>query len=268
MFGGHGLFYYLDIIFLIVGLSILFIKNRKLFYLFLGIIFLGAIPQILHDPNGTGNFTPHIALIIPFFIILIGVGIDEVYKKIKNKQYSLFFILVVIGAYLLLFMNFSYFYFYKFPLQAGTFPIKYRLLSKYILLIKDKKTPVIVYSTNSKLAFREFIFYTNAYEKNNVNKINNSFKPLRLDNVTFLSCSENYPKGTLLISDYNCGKQPSEGAISIANLIDSGPSFNIYNDKVCSKYKLAGYISNLKLSDFNIENLSEKKFCETFVVSY
>jgi hypothetical protein len=28
------------------------------------------------------------------------------------------------------------------------------------------------------------------------------------------------------------------------------------------------YISNIKLSDFNVEQTLEKKFCETFIVSF
>lgn len=268
MLGGHGLFYYLDSIFLVIGSVWLFLKNRKLFFTFLSIIFIGALPQILHDPDGSGNFTPHIALVIPFFVILIGAGIDWLFGAVKQKKYSFPLLSVIVGLYLVAFMSFSYFYFFKFPLQTGTFPIKYRLLSKYISLYNDQKTPIIVYSTNSKLAYREYIFYTNAYKNYPASKINSSFKTLKLDNVSFLSCSEIFPKGVLLINDYNCGKQPGKGSIIIAQLVDSGPSYNIYNDKICSKYGLPHYITNIKLSDFNVESLSEEEYCKTFIVSY
>lgn len=271
MLGGHGLFYQIDAIFLIVGLVSLFLINKKLFIIFGTVIFIGALPQVLYDPNGNSNFTPHIALIIPFFIILIGVGINNVSGRFKNKKYSYFFILFLVFIYLLSFINFSYFYFLKFPLQQGTFEIQNRIVSKYISLYENN-IPITVFSENPKLAYREFLFYTNVYKKDTVGKINKSLKENRFvfNNISFFSCNNISLKDTttLIISDIYCAKTFNSKSISIAQLKDSGRRYDIFNDKICSQYNLSNYINNLKLSDLNIESLSEKKFCETFIVSY
>jgi hypothetical protein len=270
MQGGHGLFYYIDVIFLIIGLQWLFLKDKKLFVIFISTIFVGVLPQILHDPDGGGNFTPHIALIIPYFIILIGVGLDRIFKTFRQKKYAYFFLAFIGALYLILFINFSYFYFFKFPLQEATFEDQNHILSKYISLYQNQKTPIFIYTQNPIVTFKEYIFYTNAYNLNTMDKINNSLKNknFSFNNVSFVYCTKNFPLKSLVIDDFSCGSRPNEGAISIAQLKDSGARYNIYNDKICSKYNLPHYISNLKLSDFDIGNLSEKKFCETFIVSF
>ena len=60
--------------------------------------------------------------------------------------------------------------------------------------------------------------------------------------------------------------------VIIASTIDTIskllPKYDIYNDKICSQYNLLGYISDLKLSDLDMENLSEKRFCEKFIVYF
>ena len=271
MMGGHGLFYQIDAIFLIAGLASLFLSNKKLFLIFGAVILTGALPQVLYDPNGNGNFTPHIALVIPFFIILIGVGINKTLDTFKNKKYSYLLIIFLVFIYLLSFISFSYFYFLKFPLQEGTFEIQNRILSKYISLYKNN-IPITIFSENPKLTYREFLFYTNAYNKNTVDKINKSLQENKFvfNNISFFSCNNTSLKDTttLIISDVYCAKTFNAKSISIAQLKDSGRRYDIFNDKICSHYNLPNYVNNLKLSDLNIESLSEKKFCETFMVSY
>jgi MFS family permease len=270
MMGGQGLFYFMDVIFLIIGIFWMFLHNRKMLVLFAAMIFTGIVPQILHDPNGTGNFTPHIALIIPIFIILIGVGIDKIFNTFKQKKYAYLFIAVLTVLYLAVFINFSYFYIFKFPLQEATFEDQNHVLAKYISLYKNTKSPIFVYTQSPAVVFKEYIFYANSYNLNTANMINDALKKntLTLNNVSFHYCTDHFPFKSIVINDFSCGKQPNEGAISIAQFKDSGARFNIYGDRICSQYNLPHYISNLTLSDFNIENLSEKKFCETFIVSY
>lgn len=270
MMGGQGLFYYIDAIFLAVGLVWLFTRQRKLFFFIVPLVFIVAIPQILHEPNGNGNFTPHIALVIPIFIILIGVGLDQVFSLFKQKKLSYLFVILIGTLYLVAFANFTYFYFYKFPLQDGTFELQNRILSKYISLYENK-VPVRVYSTNPKLAFREFIFFTNSYKKGTVSNINNSLKENKfvLGNVSFVPCrlTELKDANPVVINDRSCKETENMKPIKIVQLKDSGTRYNIYNDKICSRFNMPRYVSGLKLSDFNIETLSPRKFCETFIIS-
>lgn len=269
MMGGQGLFYYLDVIFLIIGLGFVFLRNRKLFLTLLAIIFMGALPQIFHNPKGDGNFSPHIALLIPFLIILIGVGLSRILEMFKQKKLRYALIIVVGILYIAAFTNFSYFYFFKFPLQGGVFETQNRILAKYLSLYKSN-VPITIYSTNRKYAYKEFLFYTNNYNKNTVGQINNSLRNEKFvfNSIKFMSCDDNIKETkSVVIEDMNCSKLLNLGAVEIAQLKDSGIRYFIYNDQICNKYGPAGYISNLKLSDFAMESLSQKRFCEAFIIS-
>jgi hypothetical protein len=71
------------------------------------------------------------------------------------------------------------------------------------------------------------------------------------------------------VVDARCGipklKTPDA---NISRLSDAGTMYAIYNDTVCSSYGLHRYPSNIKLNDFNVEKLTDKKFCETFITRY
>lgn len=273
MTGGHGLFYYMDVIFLIIGTVWLFLYKKKLFILFASMIFLASLIQVLHDPSGNGGFSHHMALVVPFMIPLIGVGIDQISRVFNKKKYSYLFIFFVVLIYLIALASFAYFYFLKYPLQEGTFEIENRILSKYITLSKNEERQIVIYSVDPELAFREFLFYSNSYNKNTINTINDSLRKDRFvfNNISFVPCNKNQlsaSQSALIFHDVNCKKNIEGKSISISQLGDSGGRYSIYNDRICSKYRLPAYISNLKFSDFNIENLTEKKFCETFIVSY
>lgn len=271
--GGYGLFYYVDAISAVLGLMWLFVSQRKLFLFFLSFMFISILPQILHDSSGNGNFTPHVALLIPFLILFIALGINGIIAQFKNKKYRRLVIVLIVLIYFISFLTFCNFYFFQFPLKEGTFEIENRILSEYISLSENEKRPIIVYSVNPKLAFREFLFYSNSYNKNTVNIVNESLRGNKFvfNDISFISCSRDLlpaSQPALVIDDANCDRQRGQHFVSIAQLGDSGKRYNIYGDNVCSKFNLPSYISNLKLSDFGMENLSQQKFCETFVVSY
>ena len=268
MFGAHGLFYYLDALFLLIGFGILFTRNKKLFSLFILFIALGLIPQIVHNPKGDGNFSPHIAIVIPFLIILIGLGIDTLLKAIKNKKISYLIGIITVILYTMAFANFLYIYFLRFPLQEGTFETQNRILAKYISL-HDDKTPIIVYSTKRKLAFREFLFYSNAYNGKTANQINSNLKNERFvyKNISFVSCDNLKKPTNTTIVDVSCPIPFFMEASRIAQLKDSGNRYYIFNDNICNKFNLSSYISGLKLSDFDMEQLTPKAFCEKYIIA-
>lgn len=268
LLGIHGLLYYIDALFLLLGGAILLFLKKKLF-IFLGfLIFVSSLPEVFHNPVGSGVFSAHITLMVPFLIMVISFGISYLLGKIRKKNYFYLFSGLLFLVYLVLFMNFLNSYLFRFPLQNGTFPIQNRILSKYISLTKE---PVVVYSSNSLEAFKEYIFYRNAYNLNTKSEIDKALADgkLQFRNVIFEECGQRppIPQKNLIIDDAECGRK-IDGALTIAQLNDSGARYLIYNDKVCKQYNLPHFISNVTLSDLNIESLSPKAFCEKFIVSY
>jgi hypothetical protein len=269
LIGIHGLFYYIDAFFLALGLLFLFFKNRKLFAFLISLTFLAALPEVFHNASGSGILMSHVTLIVPFLIVIIGFGISNV-LKFRNSKYFYIFLGVIILVYGFLFLSFVNSYFFRFPLQEGTFEMQDRTLAKYIMLMDNTKDPITIYSSSPDSAFKEFLFYSNSYKKSNIESLNKSLteRNFVVNNITFLSCDKQpLIRGkNLFINDINCGKR-LDGALTIGQLSDSGARYYIYNDKICSKYSLSGFISNLRLSDFSIEGLPVKNFCQTFIIS-
>src|ERR1035437_4520564 len=269
LIGIHGLFYYIDAFFLALGLLFLFLKNRKLFVFLIICTFLAALPEVFHNAAGAGISMSHVTLIIPFLIVIIGFGISNVLRYRNNKYFYIFLGVIILG-YGFLSLSFVNSYFFRFPLQEGTFEMQDRTLAKYISLADNTKDPITIYSSSPNLVFKEFVIYFNNYKNNNVGLLNKSIvdRNFVINNISFLPCDKRplILGANLVINAIDCGKR-SGGALTIGQLSDSGARYYIYNDKICSKYNLSGFISNLKLSDLSIEGLPVKNFCQTFIIS-
>lgn len=264
--GRTGVLYALDLPFLILGAFGLTIQKKRL-AIFLGLLALcSIIPQLLHSATTT-NFTPHIILLFPILFIVTAYGITFVLTKVKKQRALSSVVLIII--YLLLAVNFFQIYLFQFPLQ-GYFDFNLRVLSSYAARSSEKNN-VIVYSTKKSDVFQKYLFYTHTITPETLPTIKHAINTgtYVIGNVTFANCPNEtvtYKKGTIIISDVNCESLTKQTPYKIAQLKDSGVLFNIYNDVLCSTASIQSYIQNLHLSDFDIENLTNKKFCEAYII--
>jgi len=267
----HGLFYVLDAFFLVFGLAAVYKRKAKLFFLSVILIFVAILPHVFHSAS-LENFAPHIVLFFPFAIILIAVGIDEA-LHLGKKKWSFYAVLASIFLlYLLSVLYFLNIYFFQFPLQ-GNFDFPVRLLAKYASLENQNGKPVIIYSPAVPEVFKKYLFYTNSYNKNTVALIKSLYKTNKFNvgNIQFMGCNNTIdPTKTqsLILYDFNCGPLKADyKRVVVARLSDGGPSFNIFNDKICQNFNLKRYPTDLKISDFGIENQSAQQFCQTFITN-
>ncbi len=260
----HGLFYYLDLILLIIGSAFLYFQKRKEF-LFLGaLIFASVLPQVFYKTR-IDIFTPHLALFVPLLIIPIAYGASKI-VEIKQKIIPLLFVILYVVSVL----NFSHIYFFEFPL-IGHFDFASRILSKYVSIVQGGEQ-MNIYVKIPEDSFKKYLYYTNSLNKNTAQDIKKAFAAgdYSLGKVHFLSCSE-IPKSPEpnITSIYQSGiceaLETNAPYIKISDMIDNGQLYRIYNDTNCGKYALKPYASNLKISDFSLEQLSEEKFCQTFI---
>lgn len=264
--GRIGVLYALDLPFLLLGVFGLTIQKKRL-AIFLGLLALCAIiPQLLHSATTT-NFTPHITLLFPILFITTAYGITFVLNKVKKQKKVSSVVLVFI--YLVLTLNFFQIYLFQFPLQ-GYFDFNLRVLSSYANR-SGMKNDVIVYSNKKFDIYQKYLFYADKITPQNIPSINHAMQNgnYKIGNVTFANCPSDetiYKNGTVIISDVNCESTIKQTPHKIAQLKDSGVLFNIYHDVVCKNMNLPAYIQNIKLSDFDIENLSKKAFCETYIL--
>ena len=186
----HGLFYFVDFIFLILGIAFGFVRNRKASIFLLVLLVISIIPHVLHGTS-LNNFTPHITLFFPFAIIFIGVGIWEVVSFYKSRVYVIFASLFIVLIYLISLTNFLNIYFYQFPL-GGYFNFPVRVVSKYIALQSQQK--IKIYSPRSYDLFTKYLFYGDKLSEKTISSIRNSIKDKKyiLGNAEFISCNNHW----------------------------------------------------------------------------
>lgn len=255
----HGLFYVIDFVFLLVGAFCILSKNRKLAVLLFLLFAISLIPQLLYRVS-IDNFTPHILFLFPVFILVMSFGITQAIEHFKKRARVASILLV--GAYLVLLVNFMQIYVFQFPLQ-DFFDFGSRNLAAYAVRA-SKNSDVIVYSTNSSEYAKKYQFYTNQ-----IKNLTNG--PYIFDKVVFATCPNkpiDYKDGKVHVLDINCGINTSKqkAFISLANLKDGGATFKIIGDKICDSSPLHAYPNGISLHSLSIEKLSNDDFCKTFVV--
>ncbi len=114
--GNMGMFYLLEMPFLVIGLYALWKEKRKIAVFFLGWIFLAAIPASLVGRP----FAVRSLAILPAPFIFVGYGINKLYTSLRNNWLRkivsiLISVLVVVSMGSLLIR-----YYFEYPLFAAT----------------------------------------------------------------------------------------------------------------------------------------------------
>ncbi|MCL5438765.1 MAG: glycosyltransferase family 39 protein [Patescibacteria group bacterium] len=268
----HGIFYYIDSIFLLIGLCALFKKNPKIFLLFLAIILIAPIPSMASVVGI--SYSIRASLMFPVMVFIIGYGISYVLSFYKSFTYKITISCFISGLYLLLLLNFLNILLFRNPIYASeTFGFSGREVVKYILLAEKENKNVIFLNKPSEFIpyfFKQYLFYSDGYKITNARQISKIIKSgnYSINNFRISDCRENIDKNSIIIAepDSKCATLSKfNHPLSISRLADGGTIYKIYNDDICSKYKLERYPSSISLNDLQIEKLSEKQFCETFI---
>lgn len=268
----QGLFYMIDSVFLLWGLIALYRKQPKEFYFVVVLALTGIIPQLLHTQKD--NFTPHITMMIPFFLLIIAYGINTANQSFRKRfqlssVYSSLFIVIL---YSLTVANFIVIYFFQFPL-GGFFDFPTRVLSRYTTQSESTGKSLVIVSAKKNDLIPEVMFYKNssAQTLKRAYLASREYGPTTLGSFSFLSCGDfkdTTDTTKIYIIDSICGfKDGSEPNLLIPSLRDGGGIYEIYNDSTCSQYDLQRYPQNLSLNLFALEHLSQEKFCNTFITT-
>ncbi len=275
----HGYFYYPEIIFILAGGYYLFVKKRNTFYLMLFLLLLSPLPAVLSTLGL--SFQLRGALLFPLYVIFSGVGFYAVWdwaSKISPAWVLKFFLIMV---YALGVLHFMYIYFLVMPItnSEGYF-FSSRILSRYLNFARPQEQEIVILSPEPRDLFKEYMFYSNIYNGNKIKDFEKIFRSQNYSyrNIKMDACAmpKKINKSSLyIVSTQKPCREADERlsayfkkSITIAELKDSGSVFNIYNDKICTKYPLPAYISGLKFSDLDIESLSENSLCAKYIVDY
>ena len=269
----HGTFYLIDFIFVLIGISSLLIVNKKAWILFLTVILGASLTSGLSTVEN--SYSQRVGLIFPFLVILSAVGVDFVLASVKPNTKKILFV-VIAGIYLISFAGLAHLYFLRFPVYAsdGWF-FQDRVLSTYIKKTQEAfpKQKVIVYTSEPKIIFEEYLFYTDSYNRDNAELINDG-----LNRVDY------YINNKLLFTDICPGKNPDndsvvifDGSITCSNLLklsnlvritrlrDVFENYLIYNDKLCNNFDPNRYVDPSAYRNFSIEKQNSKEFCHNWI---
>ncbi len=269
----HGYFYYLDFIFLILGYCALFTKNKKAWVLLTALILIAPIPAALYQKDSI--YVTRGVLIYPLFILLIGFGIYTFVDYFKKYTKTAIVIILTL-IYLLLFLNFTNIYLFRYPMyNSEGVDFSSRLMANYVLLA-SKSTEITVYTNEPDALFKDFLFYDDFYNRGNTKIIAKKFKAhdFSLKNVTFKTgCPKDAevktgePIVVAVSSGCNSGIIYNTDYKVIPQLGDATPVYKIYFDNICKNFGLKQFVSGLNLQDFDLKNLTNKQFCEDFILN-
>jgi hypothetical protein len=262
----QSFFYNIEFLFMIIGTLYLFVKNKRTVIVLLLFALIGTFPQVFH--MNPGDFSHHLTLMFPFMIIIIGAGITETIRNIPAR-----YRFAAAGVIILL-----------YGLSAGSFIMKYvskvpltdyadfhvRILSRYLTLAKQKGTPITVYSTSSGDIFRKYLFYGDRITNQTIPSIKKTLgaPAFTFDGIDFEPCDASAATGSatgVRLYDAGCNAVIDAPHKSITRLSDAGEIYKIMNDPLCSRYQLHRYPENITLSDFLVEKLPTKRFCELYI---
>ncbi len=271
----HGMFYWIELPLLIIGIIGLYILNKKIWLLILGLIAIAPLSSSLSTIGQ--SYVQRAGLMFPLLGILIAIGIYTLSKIFRSQK--IFLTIFITVLYLFSLSNFLNIYFIRYPIfNSEGFSLSHKVLAKYLQLamIKNPNIKINISAKDPLMLFLKFLYYNNIY--NNVDNIkainkNISEKKYYFGNITFTyDCLDNTSdKRTDNIWIEENAKECSNTSIGMPRIItitDSGSLFVIHNDLVCKKSYHPQYLKISNTSELDISSMNEEEFCHNWIAYY
>lgn len=269
----HGLFYYSDLVFLILGFCLLFVKNRRLWLFLMALVAIAPLPAALSTVGI--EYALRGILLYPVLILFIGLGIYSLLSYKKSRLYRFGMGGIIVALYLIQLLNFLNIYFFRNPIyNSEGFGFNQRVLAKYLNLVKPQAQKIsVVGAADSLSILKRYLFYSGIFEKNDLSLIRDIIASgdYHWENIYFFpKCPKdlmiNEGKIIILLPEANClPKENYPYWLSISQLGDGGEIAQIYGDPVCHQFDLSRYPVGIEFNDFKVEELSAARFCEKFI---
>jgi len=268
----HGMFYYLDFVFLLLGFCYLFTYDRRIWLLFLALIMISIFPAAMSTVGV--EYTLRAVLLYPIFVLFIGLGIWFLINLKKEKRYKVAVGSFLFITYFLQLTNFLTIYFFRNPIyNSEGFGFSQRILVNYVNRVKGEVDRVIIVGGDKLGMLKNYLFYSNILSRKNLPLVRQiiASDDFHWDNVYFFSeCPQNLILNKNQIVILQLGAECFPGSktsqrLSISQLSDGGEISKIINDTVCRRFSLNRYPTGIKFNDFNVEKLSLEEFCQKFI---
>jgi 4-amino-4-deoxy-L-arabinose transferase-like glycosyltransferase len=269
----HGYFYYIDILFLGLGLFYIAKRYRNIFWFLLSLILIAPIPSVASQAS-TGFAAIRGIILYPILTIFIGAGIANIIEWAKKRKIYKQVVIILLLMYVMLVANFINIYVFQYPIySAESYSFSSRILSKYLVYGNNEGKNIVVYTTSPKERFIYYLFFSGLYKNNIAKEIQQKFtnKQYFLNSIRFENCLIDIKPNintSYVIESGGCDKMKillSQLRKTIPILADGGSVYSIVGDTVCASFALPRYPNDIKFSDLSVEKLDKERFCTKFI---
>jgi hypothetical protein len=266
-FETRGLLYLADMFFILLGLLSLYKKRKKLFFFLLFLILVSPIPTAVSAVETSVIFRSF--LLLPLFVIAASWGVVEFYNLVRDRIGNVLTTSVISLIYLLSFFNFTYFYFFRFPVSSQeNFFLSERVLSRFVNLNNEN---LEIVSPNPRSVYLVYLFYTDGnigreYWSGVVGGLGKGV--FEFDGVLFTDkCPGelNENKTYIVHREIECNLNDGQPDYLIQDQKDSGAIFKIFNSNFCNNEELTKYRRSHTVSDYAIESMEKSEFCNRWI---
>ena len=264
-----GYIYYLDLLFIILGLVFLFKHYRKVAILLASLVLLSPIPEAIRSDT-VPAYAFHSSFQYPFLQLIVGAG----FFFFLQSRIPKFFKYLTVLIYLINILLFINLYFFRYPIyQSEGFNFSRRLASRFIELELQKDREVFVITNEPGTHLRSFLFYTNGYQQSNYDQIANIYRQPTLERIDFgrlhLTIHQedvlDKPNATIIVESSSSSINFLERRqLSIHRPDGFVQMYRIYSPTSCSSAQ-PSIPSEFHLSDLDVENQTENDFCQKFI---
>lgn len=269
----HGTFYLIDFLFIILGLSSLYALNKKVWWLFVAIIAGCSVTSGLSLIEN--SYSQRAGLIFPSLIMLSGMGIVAFINAVKSKIVRRITAVAVVTIYLISFANLLHIYFFRFPIYAsdGWF-FQDRVLARYIQLTESSfpASRVEVYTSEPKIIFEEYLFFTNLYNPKTASSVNERManKDYSIGDISVTDkCPDKFPANNSVIifdGSFGCSNLAAPAdVVRITRFRDVYANYLIYHDVLCKNAVLPRYVSQDSYGNFDVGSQPAEQFCSSWI---
>lgn len=282
----HGIFYLVDFgLILLGGYALLKDRSRRgQLLVILGMILILALPTYINTQSEWHLLRTQLSYTM--IIFLIGWG----WWKLTSFR-ALF--LVVAAIYLISILNFSYQYFYRYPLtSADRANIAERVIAAYINLVKEANPgqEIWIYTRAPEHLFYNYLVFSNSINQSTVDQIASELSKIRKNKALELSLAGvTFSNGCVpaftpahqthlfdqhfptcfeeeRFDDEQSSIEVNTQTISVPVVSDSGERYRIRGDSLCDLDEMPFFPNIKSRNQLKIEQMGARELCQTWLM--
>ncbi len=266
----HGLLYVFDVIFILVGIVCLFLKQKKpVVFFLLTLLLIAPLPAAV---NGIENsYINRSSFLLPVLMIISAYGVYNIFIIATEKFSKILVMVALIAGPGIFVFNFLFFYFFQYPVAvADYYSLGEKTAAYFIKHSWDGEQDIEVVKNEPGNLYLETVFFfqdekiTNTFLQNMDEFRNNVYK---LPRVTFEGdCPTEFDKETVyIIQDVKVCELPFAKSYTLKSPRDGGGVYTIYNSSLCKDYQIQSWLRYHYSKDFDMESMDTRTFCERWV---